>query len=151
MFYVQVPCATLHDVITVLVEKTEGMLVPLIFEEAYDKRICMRATASPASFGPELIFNKLCRPSAFVRSDHENGEKSVQQAPTNPATPAVPLKPGSLGCSLPSNLFALVLRRTQAFGTRSAFVSAVSLRLPAPDAERVSLEDEPLYLNDTSE
>lgn len=31
------------------------------------------------------------------------------------------------------------------------FVFPVSLRLPAPEAEPVSLEDEPIYMNDTRE
>lgn len=37
---VQVLCATLHDVINFLVEKTAGVLIPLAFEEAYEKSIC---------------------------------------------------------------------------------------------------------------
>lgn len=37
---VQVPCATLHDVINYLVEKTDGVLIPLIIEEQYEKNIC---------------------------------------------------------------------------------------------------------------
>lgn len=43
-FSVQVPCATLHDVIDFLVEKTEGVLTPLIIEQAYEKNICTSAT-----------------------------------------------------------------------------------------------------------
>lgn len=39
-FSVQVPCATLSDVINHLVEKTDGALVPLIIEEEYEKNIC---------------------------------------------------------------------------------------------------------------
>lgn len=35
----QVPCATLHDVVTFLVDKTEGALAPLVLEEAYEKSI----------------------------------------------------------------------------------------------------------------
>ncbi|XP_033476933.1 signal-transducing adaptor protein 1-like [Epinephelus lanceolatus] len=62
-----VPCATLHDVINYLVDKTDRVLIPLILEEAYEKRI------------------------SFIRSDDENGEKSVQQALSNP--PSVPPKP----------------------------------------------------------
>lgn len=38
---VQVLCATLHDVIHYLVEKSDGVLTPLIFEETYEKNICM--------------------------------------------------------------------------------------------------------------
>ncbi|XP_036970118.1 signal-transducing adaptor protein 1-like [Acanthopagrus latus] len=64
-----VPCATLHDVIDYLVEKTDGVLIPLIIEEQYEKNI------------------------SFIRSDNENGEKSVQQAPPNLVPPALPPKP----------------------------------------------------------
>lgn len=41
LLLLQIPCATLHDVISYLVENTEGALVPLIIEESYEKRICM--------------------------------------------------------------------------------------------------------------
>lgn len=34
--------------------------------------------------------------SAFIRSDNENGEKSVQQAPSNLVPPALPPKPGTV-------------------------------------------------------
>lgn len=34
--------------------------------------------------------------TAFIRSDHENGEKSVQHAPPNLVPPSVPPKPGAL-------------------------------------------------------
>lgn len=37
----QIPCATLHEVINYLVENTEGVLTPLIIEEPYEKSICM--------------------------------------------------------------------------------------------------------------
>ncbi|XP_003974136.2 signal-transducing adaptor protein 1-like [Takifugu rubripes] len=72
-----IPCATLHDVVTFLVEKTEGVLIPLILEEAYEKSI------------------------SFVWSDNENGEKSVQQAPVNPVPPTVPPKPVPLRLPAP--------------------------------------------------
>lgn len=94
-FSVQVSCATLHDVITYLVEKTEGQFVPLIIEEVYEKSICTSGTVFHLPFiGSELIFNRFCLPSAFVRSDNENGEKSVEQAPVHPVPPPVPAKPG---------------------------------------------------------
>ncbi|XP_073333053.1 signal-transducing adaptor protein 1-like [Pagrus major] len=66
---IPVPCATLHDVVNYLVEKTDGVLIPLIIEEQYEKNI------------------------SFIRSDNENGEKSVQQAPSNLVPPALPPKP----------------------------------------------------------
>ncbi|XP_018525698.1 signal-transducing adaptor protein 2 [Lates calcarifer] len=62
-----IPCATLRDVINYLVEKTDGVLVPLIIEEAYEKNI------------------------SFIRADYENGETTVQQPPPNP--PSLPPKP----------------------------------------------------------
>ncbi|TMS20496.1 Signal-transducing adaptor protein 2 [Larimichthys crocea] len=62
-----VPCATLHDVVNYLVERTDGFLIPLIMEEYYEKNI------------------------SYIRSDDENGEKSVQQ--TNPIPPSVLTKP----------------------------------------------------------
>uniref|UniRef100_UPI0037E94268 signal-transducing adaptor protein 1-like isoform X3 n=1 Tax=Semicossyphus pulcher TaxID=241346 RepID=UPI0037E94268 len=64
-----VPCATLHDVVSYLVEKTEGVLIPLIMEGTYERRI------------------------SFISSDRENGEKSVQQAPLNLVPPRLPPKP----------------------------------------------------------
>ncbi|XP_039984277.1 signal-transducing adaptor protein 1-like [Xiphias gladius] len=64
-----VPCETLWDVINYLVEKTDGVLIPLIVEDAYEKSI------------------------SFILSDNENGERSVQQAPSNLAPPSVPPKP----------------------------------------------------------
>ncbi|CAB1413196.1 unnamed protein product [Pleuronectes platessa] len=53
---IPVHCDTLRDVIDYLVESTDRALVPLIIEEQYEKNIF------------------------FIRSDRENGEKSVQQA-----------------------------------------------------------------------
>ncbi|KAK1897242.1 Signal-transducing adaptor protein 2 [Dissostichus eleginoides] len=67
-----IPCATLHDVINYLVETTDGVLIPLIIEEAYEKRI------------------------SYIQSDNENGEISVRQAPENLVPPSIPPKPVSL-------------------------------------------------------
>ncbi|KAK2835755.1 hypothetical protein Q5P01_016239 [Channa striata] len=61
-----VVCATLHDVVNYLVEKTDGALIPLITEEQYEKRI------------------------SFVQSDKENGETL-----SNVVLPSVPPKPVS--------------------------------------------------------
>ncbi|AWP11346.1 putative signal-transducing adaptor protein 2-like isoform 2 [Scophthalmus maximus] len=71
-----VPCATLSDVINHLVEKTDGALVPLIIEEEYEKNIF------------------------FIRSDNENGEKSVEQALSNPRR-SLPPKPDTLKIKTP--------------------------------------------------
>lgn len=36
----QIQCMSLHDVINYLVDHTEGVLIPLIIEEPYEKNIC---------------------------------------------------------------------------------------------------------------
>ncbi|CAK6955199.1 signal-transducing adaptor protein 2-like [Scomber scombrus] len=72
-----VPCATLHDVINYLVEKTDRVLIPLILEEAYEKNI------------------------SFIRSDNENGETTVEDAPAFLLPPSVPPKPVSLRLQSP--------------------------------------------------
>ncbi|XP_034736368.1 signal-transducing adaptor protein 2-like isoform X2 [Etheostoma cragini] len=64
-----VPCTTLHDVVNYLVEKTDGVLIPLIIEEAYDKNI------------------------TFIRTDRDNGETSVQWSPPDLLLPSLPAKP----------------------------------------------------------
>ncbi|KAA8590038.1 hypothetical protein FQN60_013403 [Etheostoma spectabile] len=64
-----VPCPTLHDVVNYLVEKTDGVLIPLIIEEAYDKNI------------------------TFIKTDNDNGETSVQCASSNLILPSLPTKP----------------------------------------------------------
>ncbi|XP_068599495.1 signal-transducing adaptor protein 1-like [Brachionichthys hirsutus] len=61
-------CATLHDVINILVDKTEGAFIPLSLEEHYDRHI------------------------SFIRADNENGEKSVTKAVTS-LPPVAPPKP----------------------------------------------------------
>uniref|UniRef100_A0A665TLW9 Signal-transducing adaptor protein 2-like n=1 Tax=Echeneis naucrates TaxID=173247 RepID=A0A665TLW9_ECHNA len=65
-------CATLYDVINYFVERTDRYLIPLIMEEAYEKKI------------------------SYIQSDEENGEKSVQQASTNLIPPNLPARPGTL-------------------------------------------------------
>ncbi|KAG7488221.1 hypothetical protein MATL_G00030190 [Megalops atlanticus] len=67
-----IPCATLHDVVNCLVEKTSGTLKPFILEEPYDENI------------------------TFVQSNDENGEKSLQCASTSPV-PSVPVPPPKPG------------------------------------------------------
>ncbi|KAG7456872.1 hypothetical protein MATL_G00240510 [Megalops atlanticus] len=67
-----IPCATLHDVINCLLEKTSGTLQPFILEEPYEENI------------------------TFVKSNDENGERSLQCAPNSPSyrAPALPPRPG---------------------------------------------------------
>ncbi|XP_062308885.1 signal-transducing adaptor protein 1-like isoform X1 [Osmerus eperlanus] len=59
-----IPCATLHDVINCLVEKTSGVLTPLILEAPYEESI------------------------TFVQSNEENGERSLHCASSSPIPPA---------------------------------------------------------------
>ncbi|XP_056234509.1 signal-transducing adaptor protein 2-like [Seriola aureovittata] len=80
-----VPCTTLHDVINYLVEKTDGVLIPLIIEEPYEKNI------------------------SFIWSDNENGERSVQHAPSNLVLPSVPPKPVAPRIPTPEPVPALVI------------------------------------------
>ncbi|XP_069378407.1 signal-transducing adaptor protein 2-like [Paralichthys olivaceus] len=72
-----VPCGTLRDVINYLVETTDRALSPLIIEEQYEKNIF------------------------FIRSDNENGEKSVQQALSKLKVPTLPPKPVYLKVQTP--------------------------------------------------
>ncbi|XP_071373026.1 signal-transducing adaptor protein 1-like [Centroberyx affinis] len=72
-----IPCATLHDVIDALVEKTGGVLTPFIMERTYDTNI------------------------TFIESDKENGEKSVQCASSNPL-PVLP-KPEPVPVRVPES------------------------------------------------
>ncbi|XP_064184812.1 signal-transducing adaptor protein 2a [Anguilla rostrata] len=67
-----IPCDTLHDVINCLLEKTSGTLQPFLLEEPYEENI------------------------AFVKSNDENGERSLQWAPSSPLprAPVLPPKPG---------------------------------------------------------
>lgn len=41
---VQVTCDTLHDMISYLVTSTDGVLIPLIIEQPYEKKLCMYRT-----------------------------------------------------------------------------------------------------------
>uniref|UniRef100_A0A8C2AJM0 Signal transducing adaptor family member 2b n=1 Tax=Cyprinus carpio TaxID=7962 RepID=A0A8C2AJM0_CYPCA len=67
-----ITCETLHDVINCLLEKTNGVLVPLLMEEHYEKNI------------------------TFIETDKENGERNVlcPKVPS-PAPPMPPPKPGN--------------------------------------------------------
>lgn len=39
IFFLQIPCATLHEVIDALVDKTAGTLQPFLLEEPYEENI----------------------------------------------------------------------------------------------------------------
>ncbi|CAB1324387.1 unnamed protein product, partial [Coregonus sp. 'balchen'] len=68
-----ISCATLHDVINCLVDRTNGTLTPFIMEGPYEESI------------------------TFVQANEENGEKSLQCVPSTPIprvpVPALPPKP----------------------------------------------------------
>uniref|UniRef100_A0A096LTX6 Signal transducing adaptor family member 2a n=1 Tax=Poecilia formosa TaxID=48698 RepID=A0A096LTX6_POEFO len=68
-----IPCATLHDVIDALVEKTAGTLQPFLLEEPYEENI------------------------TYVSANDENGEKILHTAPSSPLprVPALPPKQGT--------------------------------------------------------
>uniref|UniRef100_A0A673H426 Signal-transducing adaptor protein 1-like n=1 Tax=Sinocyclocheilus rhinocerous TaxID=307959 RepID=A0A673H426_9TELE len=67
-----ITCETLHDVVNCLLEKTNGVLVPLLMEGHYDKNI------------------------TFAETDNENGERSLHcpKVPS-PTPPVPPPKPGN--------------------------------------------------------
>ncbi|XP_051984572.1 signal-transducing adaptor protein 2-like isoform X2 [Xyrauchen texanus] len=68
-----IPCPTLHDVISALVEKSAGTLQPFILEEPYEENI------------------------TFVSSNDENGERTLHCAPAGPISrvPSLPPKQGT--------------------------------------------------------
>uniref|UniRef100_A0A671R1C9 Signal-transducing adaptor protein 1-like n=1 Tax=Sinocyclocheilus anshuiensis TaxID=1608454 RepID=A0A671R1C9_9TELE len=67
-----ITCETLHDVVNCLLEKTNGVLVPLLMEEHYEKNI------------------------TFAETENENGERNVHcpKCPS-PTPPMPPPKPGN--------------------------------------------------------
>ncbi|XP_061549291.1 signal-transducing adaptor protein 2a isoform X2 [Phycodurus eques] len=68
-----IPCATLHDVIDALVEKTAGTLQPFLLEEPYEENI------------------------TYVSANDENGERILHTAPTSPLPKAPTLPPKQVG------------------------------------------------------
>ncbi|XP_039908858.1 signal-transducing adaptor protein 1-like isoform X2 [Simochromis diagramma] len=70
----KVTCDTLHDMISYLVTSTDGVLIPLIIEEPYEKKL------------------------SYISSDNENGEKSVQQPLQKGPPPSLPSKPPKPVC-----------------------------------------------------
>ncbi|CAG5864656.1 unnamed protein product [Menidia menidia] len=92
-----VPCATLHQVVTFMVESTKGSLVPLNMEEPYEKSIseCSRPhVVFPCSPNTHTTNGGSPTLAAFISSDCESGERTRHALPdSNP--PAVPPKPVS--------------------------------------------------------
>ncbi|CAL8345646.1 unnamed protein product [Merluccius merluccius] len=64
-----IPCASLHEVIDALVEKTAGTLQPFLLEEPYEENI------------------------TYVSSNDENGERMLHTAPSSPLPKAPALPP----------------------------------------------------------
>ncbi|KAM9719458.1 signal-transducing adaptor protein 2a isoform 1-T1 [Menidia menidia] len=64
-----IPCATLHEVIDALVEKTAGTLQPFLLEEPYEENI------------------------TYVSANDENGERILHTAPSSPIPKAPALPP----------------------------------------------------------
>ncbi|XP_053709701.1 signal-transducing adaptor protein 1-like isoform X1 [Synchiropus splendidus] len=64
-----VQCATLQEVVNSLVQKTDGVLIPLPQEQQYARKI------------------------SFIRSDNENGERTEQNACVQALPPVPPPKP----------------------------------------------------------
>ncbi|KAL2090052.1 hypothetical protein ACEWY4_014740 [Coilia grayii] len=62
-------CATLHDVVDYLVEKTAGALQPFIFDKPYEERI------------------------TFVQANEENGEKNLHSISPSAKPPPIPVGP----------------------------------------------------------
>lgn len=58
-FLLQIPCATLHEVIDALVEKTAGTLQPFLLEEPYEENIS-EATVQHARIHRTLHLLKGC-------------------------------------------------------------------------------------------
>ena len=70
----QIPCATLHEVIDALVEKTAGTLQPFLLEEPYEENISEAHFTSPAflsfshhkSISPTILLLLLCHQHMFL-------------------------------------------------------------------------------------
>ncbi|CAJ1072023.1 signal-transducing adaptor protein 2a [Xyrichtys novacula] len=107
-----IPCATLHDVIDALVEKTAGTLQPFLLEEPYEENI------------------------TYVSANDENGERILHTAPTSPLpkAPALPPKQG-LSLSHQASCIQTVII-TNALSVSAAidrWCSSPLTRSPAPD------------------
>ncbi|KAJ8271106.1 hypothetical protein GJAV_G00122830 [Gymnothorax javanicus] len=131
-----IPCDTLHDVINCLLEKTSGTLQPFLLEEPYEENI------------------------AFVKSNDENGERSLQWAPRSPLprAPSLPPKPVTVpGRLLQSPIKGSLPRRTASerpFYSRSPGAERRSYKpLPMPpeaDLQTDSLTERLKRLNVTT-
>ncbi|XP_037837869.1 signal-transducing adaptor protein 2a isoform X1 [Kryptolebias marmoratus] len=85
-----IPCATLHEVIDALVERTAGTLQPFLLEEPYEENI------------------------TYVSANDENGERILHTAPTSPLpkAPALPPKQDRW-CSSPLSRSPVADRRSR--------------------------------------
>ncbi|KAM9849357.1 signal-transducing adaptor protein 1-like [Aulostomus maculatus] len=106
-----VPCATLHEVISYLVEKTDGALIPFVHEETYEKKI------------------------SFIRSDKENGERTVEDASSNLVPSGVPKRVTS---RIPAPRKAVVREFYENVNLETAKTEDTSLNSQSQPDEKVS-------------
>uniref|UniRef100_A0A3P9LGN5 Signal transducing adaptor family member 2b n=1 Tax=Oryzias latipes TaxID=8090 RepID=A0A3P9LGN5_ORYLA len=84
-----VHCDSLHDVITHLVEQTNGVLVPLIIEGPYERNFCMHKQycsfiydyLHPNELMKVICFSFFMTWTAFIASDAESGERTEKPLP----------------------------------------------------------------------
>lgn len=97
-----ITCETLHDVVNCLLEKTNGVLVPLLMEGHYEKNITFAETDNENG-ERSLHCPKIPSPTppvpsqkpAFAETDNENNETFVHYPKVpSPTPPMPPPKPG---------------------------------------------------------
>ncbi|XP_016421604.1 signal-transducing adaptor protein 1-like isoform X1 [Sinocyclocheilus rhinocerous] len=97
-----ITCETLHDVVNCLLEKTNGVLVPLLMEEHYEKNITFFETDKENGernvHCPKVPLPTPLMPPpkpAFAETENENGERNVHcpkcPSPTPPMPPPKPV------------------------------------------------------------
>ncbi|XP_016379853.1 signal-transducing adaptor protein 2b isoform X2 [Sinocyclocheilus rhinocerous] len=108
-----ITCETLHDVVNCLLEKTNGVLVPLLMEGHYDKNITFAETDNENG-ERSLHCPKVPSPTppvpppkpAFAETNNENGETIVQcpkvPSPTPPVPPPKPVPNNQRSSSEPN-------------------------------------------------
>ncbi|XP_046883665.1 signal-transducing adaptor protein 2a isoform X1 [Hypomesus transpacificus] len=115
-----IPCATLHDVIDALVEKTAGTLQPFLLEEPYEENI------------------------TYVSANDENGERILHCAPSSPLpkAPALPPKQGTPNPALHSHTHIHARKHPNCSaspGVPERWPSKPLPRSPAPDRRILSV------------
>ncbi|XP_026098770.1 signal-transducing adaptor protein 1-like isoform X1 [Carassius auratus] len=95
-----ITCETLHDVVNCMLKKSNGVYVPLLMEEHYEKSITFIET-NKENGERNVLCPKAPSPTppvpppkpAFVETKHENGETSVHLPRCPSPTPLPPPKP----------------------------------------------------------